>query len=216
MPTLQKILEDIKIRIPYSTDTLTNSRVIGWINDCQNEIWRYMASTEIYKFNIVAGQSIYNLPLNCKVDMIKSVLVSDSTVDNGNESYTPYKYAGHDDEVEGNIYYEVTDRIGIYPSPSTDLGTGYVGMIVYESSPTQLSENSLSVIPDINEEYQDILKWRACRDIAGSGHNPDDHLRDYYNSLYEKLLKKIRTDYYKRKAKNPKENYRRSESWWNG
>ena len=61
MPTVQQILDDIKSRLPYSTASFPDSRVIEWINQCQNEVWRYMASTEIYEFNTVGGQALYTL-----------------------------------------------------------------------------------------------------------------------------------------------------------
>lgn len=215
MPTAQQLLTDVRTRLPASTATFTDGVVVSWFNDCQNEIYRYMASTEIYEFDTIAGQALYNMASDMEIDKIKSVQMSDSTVIDGTEGYVTYEYAGINETLSGNCYYDALGQIGLYPVPSTS-GSGYKVKIHYEASPVQLSTNTLTTIPSVNDEYQDILKWRACRDIAGSGNNPDANLAAYYQGLYDKLFRRIKMDYYKRKSKNPRENYHRSESWWNG
>lgn len=215
MPTVQQLLNDVRTRLPSSTATFTDGVVIGWFHDTQQEIWRYLASTEIYEFDTIASQALYNMASDMAVDMIKSVEVSNSTIIDGTETYTTYTFAGSDDELTGNHYYDALGQIGLYPIPST-AGSGYNVKITYEASPVALSTNTLSTVPSINSEYQDIFKWRACRDIAGSGNSPDTSLTTYYQGLYDKLFKKIKTDYNTRKHRKARENYRRSESWWNG
>ena len=215
MPSVQQILSDIRTRLPASTNTFTDGVVIGYMNDCQNEIFRYMASTEIYEFDTIASQAIYNMASDMEIDKINSVQMSDSTVIDGTESYVTYEFAGINETMSGNCYYDALGQIGIYPVPSTS-GSGYKVKIHYEASPVQLSTNTLSTIPSINDEYQDILKWRACRDIAGSGNSPNTSLTTLYQGFYDKLFKMIKMDFYKRKFKNPKENYARSEGWFNG
>jgi len=175
-----------------------------------------MASTEVYEQDTVAGQAIYSLPSDCAIDMLKAVQISNSTTIDGMETYATYDYAGPDDTLSGNKYYDALGQIGIYPVPSSDTGAGYNIKMTYEASPTQLSTNTLSTIPSINTEYQDILKWRPCRDIAGGGNNPDMNLYNFYQGLYEKLFKRIKMDYNKRKAANPRNTYPRSEGWYNG
>lgn len=215
MPSVQQLLNDVRTRLPSSTATFTDGVVIGWFNDTQNEIFRYMASTEIYEFDTIKSQALYNMASDMEIDKIKSVQMSDSTVIDGTEGYVTYEFAGIDEELSGNCYYDALGQIGFYPVPSTS-GSGYNVKIHYEASPVQLSTATLSTIPSINDEYQDILKWRACRDIAGSGNSPDANLAVYYQRLYDDLFRRIKLDYYKRKAKNPKENYPRSEGWYNG
>lgn len=215
MGTVQQLLNDVRVRLPSSTATFTDGVVIGWFNDTQNEIFRYMASTEIYEFDTIAGQALYNLPSDCPFDMLKSVQVSNSTTIDGTETYTTYKYAGPDDELSGSQYYDALGQIGIYPTPTSD-GAGYNVKITYEASPTQLSTNTLSTVPSINTEYQDILKWRVLKDMAGSGNNPDTALVAYYQGLYNELYRRIKTDYYKRKHRKPRETWNYKAGWWNG
>lgn len=216
MPTVQQLLNDVRTRLPASTETFTDGVVIGWMNDTQNEIWRYMASTEPFEFDTIAGQALYNMASDMEIDMIKSVQVSNSTVIDGAETYATYDYAGPSDTLSGNRYYDAYGLIGLYPVPSSDVGSGYKVKITYEPSPIQLSTNTLTSIPSINDEYQDILKWRSLRDIAASGNNPDMNLYSFYQGLYEKLFKRIKMDYNKRKAANPRDTYPRSEGWYNG
>jgi len=216
VPSVQQLLNDVRTRLPSSTATFTDGVVTGWFNDTQNEIWRYMASTNIYEFNTIAGQAIYSMASDMEVDMIKSVQMSNSTVIDGTETYATYDYAGPEDTLSGNRYYDALGQIGLYPVPSSDTGAGHSVKITYEESPVQLSTNTLTTIPSVNDEYQDILKWRACRDIAGSGSNPDSNLVLYYQGLYDRIYKKIKTNYYKRRAANPRGTYPRSEGWYSG
>lgn len=215
MPTVQQILDDIKSRLPYSTASFPDSQVIDWINICQGEVWRYMASTELYEFDTIASQSLYNLPSNCAFDMIKSVQISNSTVIDGTEGYATYNYAGPDDELSGNKYYDALGQIGIYPKPSTS-GTGYSVKVTYEASPIQLSTNTLATVPSINPEYQDILKFRAMKNIAQSGNAPDVELANNYQREEDSLFNKIKMDYYKRKQRIPRSTWSYKSGWWKG
>ena len=215
MPTVQQILDDIKSRLPYSTVSFPDSRVIDWMNQCQNEVWRYMASTELYEFNTIASQALYNLPSNCAFDMIKSVQVSNSTIIDGTEGYTTYSYVGPDDELSGNKYYDALGQVGIYPKPSTS-GTGYSVKITYEASPTQLGTGTLNIVPSINAEYQDILKFRAMKNIAQSGNAPDVELANNYQREEDSLFNKIKMDYYKRKQRIPRSTWSYKSGWWKG
>jgi len=213
MPSLQELIDDIDARLP---NTYTNTQKISWINDLQNEIWRYMSEEELYEFDTIAGQSIYAMASDMRIDMIKSVLVSNSTTIDGTEGYTTYKYAGPDDEFGSNAYYDALGSLGIYPVPSSDTGSGYNVKVSYEPSPVALSTNTLTTVPGINSEYQDILKFRCMKVIAQSGNSPDVELANNYQREEDALMKKIKTDYHKKKFKKPRNTYRRSESWWQG
>ena len=216
MPSVSQLLSDIRTRLPASTDTFTDGVVIGWMNDMQNEIWRYMASTEVYEFDTIAGQALYTLPSDCAFDMIKSVQVSNSTTIDGEEGYTTYEYAGSDDELKGSQYYDALNNIGLYPEPSSDDGAGYSVKMTYEASPTQLSTNTLTTIPSINTEYHDILKFRVMKNIAQSGNAPDVELANNYQREEDAIMRKIGIDYYKRKQKLPRKTWNYQDGWWKG
>ena len=213
MPTIQQILDDIKSRLPYSTASFPDSQVIDWINTCQGEVYRYMASTEIYEFNTVADQALYSLSTSIAFDMIKMVQVSDSTTIDGTEGYNKYKFAGFEDELSGMQYYKALSNMGLYPTPE---GTGYNVKITYESKPTSLSTNTLGTVPDINNEYQDILKFRAMKNIAQSGNAPDVELANNYQREEDSLFNKIKMDYYKRKQRIPRSTWSYKSGWWKG
>ena len=213
MPTVQQLIDEIDARLP---NTFTNTLKIGFMNSFQNEIWRLLASTEIYEFDTIAGQALYTVASDMRIDMVKSVLVSNSTVIDGSEGYTTYEYAGPDDELNGSNYYDALGSFGIYPVPSTATGGGYNVKISYEPSPVQLSTGTLTTIPSINAEYQDILKFRAMKVIAQSGNNPDVELANNYQREEDVMMKKIKMDYHKRKFRKPRDTYRRSEGWSNG
>lgn len=215
MPTVQQLLTDVKTRLPYSTSVFTDGTVIGWMNDAQNEVWRHLASTELYEFDTIASQAIYTMASDMRIDMIKSLQVSDSTTIDGTEGYTTYKFAGMDDELTGSYYYDSLGSLGIYPVPST-AGSGYNVKVWYEPSPVQLSTGTLTTVPSINTEYQDILKFRAMKVIAQSGNNPDVELANNYQREEDAIMRVIKGDYYKRKHRKPRETYPRSQHDWQG
>lgn len=215
MPNVQQILNDIRVRLPSSTNTFTDGVVIGWMNTCQNEIWKYCASTDLYEFDTVASQSIYSYASDMKPDKIKSVMKSDSTTVDGTEGYVTLSRCGYNDELSGDMWYDAEGGIGIYPNPTSD-DAGYNIKITYEPSPVQLSTDTLLTVPSISTDYHDILKWRVMRDIAGSGRNPDIELANNYAANYNALLATIKMDYAKRQAKQPARKWNYKESWYNG
>lgn len=215
MPTVQQLLDDIRVRLPSSTGTFTDGVVIKWFNATQNEIWKYMASTDLYEFETVASQSIYSYASDMKPDKIQSVMKSDSTTIDGTEGYVTLSRCGYDDELSGDQWYDAEGGIGIYPEPTSD-DAGYNIKITYEPSPIQLSTDTLSTVPGISTDYHDILKWRALRDIAASGRNPDIELANNYAANYNALLTEIKMDYAKRKAKQPARKWDYKTGWWNG
>lgn len=216
MPTVQQILNDVKIRLPYSTDSFTDGTLTGWMNELQNQIWRYCASTEQYTFDTIAGQALYTISDDMKFDKIKSVQISDSTTIDGTEGYNLYTYAGVDDDLDDAQWYKALGQIGIYPTPSTADGAGYRVKITYEPAPTALSTDTLTAEPDINDEYHDIFKYRLMKVIAQSGNAPDVELANNFQREENDMMKMIRHDYYKRKQKLPRTQFSYKQNWWNG
>lgn len=215
MATLQQILDDIRVRLPMSTATFTDTVIIGWINSAQNEIWRYMASTEMASIDVINGQSVYNMESDMRIDMIKSVQVSDSTTIDGTEEYITYDYCGPDDELSGNQYYDALGQIGFYPEFSTSEG-GKKIKITYEASPVALSTDTLTTVPSINTEFQDVLKFRAMKNIAQSGNAPDVELANNYQAEEDSIMKKIKMDYFKRRFRKPRKTWDYRANWYKG
>lgn len=216
MPTVQQLLTDVATRLQYSTNSFPDATVIGWMNDTQNEIWKWMSSTDQYQFSTIAGQALYTIPDDMRLDRIQSVQVSDSTVIDGTEGYLTYVFAGQDDELVGNQYFDALGEIGLYPVPSTAAGTGHSVKITYEPRPVQLSTSTLATVPSLDADYQDILKWRVLRDIARSGRDPDTDLANNYQADYDALFARIKLDYYKRKQAEPKRQLPYNDGWWRG
>lgn len=216
MPTVQQLLTDVGTRLQYSTSAFTDATVIGWMNDTQNEIWKWMASTDQFQFSTVAGQATYDMASDMRLDRIQSVQVSASTVIDGTEQYLTYSFAGQDDELVGNQYFDALGQIGLYPVPSTANGTGYNVKITYEPRPVQLSTGTLSTVPSLDTDYQDILKWRVLRDLCFSGRDPDTDLGNNYEALYQEILDRIKMDYYRRRQASPRLQRPYNAGWFRG
>ena len=211
MATLQQLLDDIDARLP---NTFTATQKITWMNDCVGEVWRYMASTKLHTTVTVSSQANYELPTGIEFDKIKRVEVANSTA---GETFNEYTYKGDDDTKTDYSYLKnvTTDgtRLQLYPTPDT---ADYPIKIKYEAKPTVLSTNTLSTGVQINSEYQDILKFRAMKVIAQSGNSPDVELANNYFMEELEILRKIRTDYYKRKQKLPKSRFDYRQNWYKG
>lgn len=210
MPAVTQILSNIDARVPNVTSA---TQKVAWMNQAQDKVWRFMASTELYEFNSVADQGVYTLPVAIAADMIKSVQVSASTKIDGTESYMTYEYCGSDDVLAGSQYYNALGNIGIYPTPAK---SGYNIKIYYETKPVTLSTNTLGVTPSLNPEYQDIYEYFVCKQLVQSGNAPDIELANNYESEVKEITKKVQMNYYKRKAKNPKAKVSYKDKWWKG
>ena len=216
MPSVQQLLNDIAVRLQYSTSSFPDATVVGWMNDTQNEIWKWLASTDQFQFTTIAGQATYDMASDMRIDRIQSVQVSASTVIDGTEQYLTYAFAGQDDQLVGNQWFDALGQIGLYPVPSTGTGDGYNVKITYEPRPVQLSTSTLTTIPSLDEDYQDILKWRVLRDIARSGRDPDVDLANNFQADYDAILDRIKMDYYRRKQAAPRLQRPYSAGWFRG
>jgi len=221
MATLSQIISDVALMLPYSTATFTDAVLVGWMNDCIGETWRFGASTSEYMFQQTSGVYEYTMSTDMTFDKIKYVGLSDSTVDTSTCTFTKYTLAGIDDDLESNQYYKARGStigdVGLYPTPTT---SGYYMKVIYESKPPAYSTGGMSTtIPAINTEYHDLLKHRLCKKLAlsgVSGKNPKTDLFALHRDAENEIFGKMRMDYYKRRQQNPKAKWSYKEGWYEG
>jgi len=93
MPTVQQILDDVKIRYPAAA-VLADATLLNFGNEILRKVWKFMNEDEIYRFNIIANQATYSLPTDGlaydKIDLID--IADDTTL----ETYTPHTWRGLD------------------------------------------------------------------------------------------------------------------------
>jgi hypothetical protein len=207
MPTIGQLLTDIDIRVP---NVFTTDQKIEWINEIQREIFKYMALIDTTFVTTVIDTFRYLLPSDIRVDLIKSVEVSSDLIITADTSFTPYTFKGFNEEFDGTNYFDALENyIGLYPVP---VATGYKIQILYEKRPIALSSSNLSQVPELTEDYHNLLKYYCCSVIAKSGHNPDVQLTNNYMSDYNMLFLKMQKDLMERKIINPIKS--RANGWW--
>ena len=214
MATVGSILSDVALRLPHSTVAFTDSVKVGWMNDLQNEVWRYAASTKAYSFQLTSGVTDYAMATDMAFDKIKYVALSDSTVNTSTALYTEYPYVGPQETLGNNYSKAWGSTIGdiLLPIPTT---SGYFVKVIYENKPVVLTTSATDV-PSLNSEFHDIYKFRVMKVISQAGNNPDIELANNYQLEEDSMLKKIRMDYHNRNFRKPRDTYRRSEGWSNG
>lgn len=205
MSTLQQLINDIDARLP---NKFTTAQKVAWFNDLQREIDKDKTSEQIYEFFTVEGQSIYSLPSDCTIELLKYVGISQDQNVTDSTSFTQYTFRGMNEELDGTNYFDATNGlIGFYPAPDT---SGYSIRLIYRRKSQELSASDLSVIPSLKEKYHNIFKYDAMQIIASA--QKDTEVANYYESKKNEILDQIRKDYMEQKVKVPLKS--RSNGWW--
>lgn len=171
---LQEILDEIAEKFPHG---LSNDSVIRKINNVQNELFRTtfrLSTMSIY--NLQEGVFAYTLPFP------KSNLTD--VVVNGQE------YIYQDSKKASNIpfyYFIGKTGLGIYPTPDKDVEEGLA--LFYYVYPDQLSEENLTAVPDLDNDFHQLLVYGALVQIAENF--ADVAMVNNYASRYNGLIKEF-------------------------
>jgi hypothetical protein len=210
MPDIATLTTDIDSRLPNSN---THAQKVTWMNSLIKKVYRSAGLEGVQEF-VASSSKLYALSTNCRHDKINRVLVSNCTASSDISSTTvwgEYKYAGFDDPLGGqqwfvpkNEYYPTTSyssQISLYDN-STELR---VTRIYYDKIPATIgtAASDSTTIPDLDEEYHDILVYGICEIIAESGNMPNFEKANFFNGQYLGELKRIRMDKALRTEKIP-------------
>lgn len=171
---LQEILDEIAEKYPHG---LSNDSVIRKINNVQNELFRttFRQST-MSIYNLQEGVFAYTLPFP------KSNLTD--VVVNGQE------YMYQDSKKSSNIpfyYFIGKTGLGIYPTPENDVTEGLA--LFYYVYPDQLVETNLTAVPDLDNDFHQLLVYGALVQIAENF--ADVAMVNNYASRYNGLIKEF-------------------------
>lgn len=171
---LQEILDEIAEKYPHG---LSNDSVIRKINNVQNELFRTtfrQGTMSIY--NLQEGVFAYTLPFP------KSNLTD--VVVNGQE------YLYQDSKKSSNIpfyYFIGKTGLGIYPTPDKDVEEGLA--LFYYVYPDQLTETNLTAVPDLDNDFHQLLVYGALVQIAENF--ADVAMVNNFASRYNGLIKEF-------------------------
>lgn len=175
--TLQEILLEIQERYPHS---LSNESVIRKIDALQKRIFRVYRKLVMTTFQTQPGQKWYDATHFGKE--IRPVDVRDFLVDG-----VSYPYRDIEEEPLPFYYFYIDGKYGIVPiQPNNTPIT-----IMHYKIPATLTVSSLNAGVEIDEDFQNILVYGVCKEIAEIYHDFDvaNGFAEQYNFFFDELLK---------------------------
>ena len=199
MPTIAQMLTDAKERFPTQ---LSDTSLLNYGNEILRKIWKWLASDDIYQFDLIASQATYSLPSNgLNLDMIGVLeIATDSTL----ETYDKYVFKGLLEEYSGNkCYYDAYNGlIGLLPVPEVSITNG--ATLFYGKKFALMSTGDTSVTPAIDEDYHSLIVNYMCMKAANAGNNPDTDRHNDFAIAFNDDWGRAMFDWTRKKCTNPK------------
>ena len=174
-------------------DSAIQQGFIDYINSALNRIDPCVFLDEIYEFPTIAGQTVYELPLNCELGNIDEV-----TRACGGTASVRLTWARDTERLFGMRYFNgYGNTIGLYPVPTQD---GDIVTVFFKKTPRPVKINDDPI--EIKDKWIDLLVYSIVADMASGGSNPDIEIANNYITRYNTLLqeaklsKAIRQPYY--------------------
>lgn len=159
-------------------DTKIDQGFIDYINSGLSRMNKSILLDDIYEFPTIAGQSIYELPLDCELGNIEEVTRT--------YGQTPVRlvWARDSQMIYGDRYFNgYGNTIGIYPTPTQD---GEKITLYFKKTPRPVKTMDDPV--EIQDKWIDLLAYSIISDMASGGSNPDIEIANNYTLRYNTLL----------------------------
>lgn len=205
MITAYQLMQRINTEYPnngfvYDTEVTPESKQIeqsflDYINSALLRMDKAIMLDDIYEFPTIAGQSVYELPLNCELGNIVEI-----TRMVGNYTSIRLRWARDGEIMTGHRYYNgFGNTVGIFPTPTID---GEKITIFFKRTPMQIRTKDDPI--EIADKWINLLVYSVVSDIASSGSNPDIEIANIYTSKYNSLLQEAILDKYASQPFYPK------------
>ena len=187
MQTVYQILNRLNTEYPnngfiYGGEVTPNPNVdqgvIDYMNSALLRLDKVALLDELYEFPTIAGQTMYELPLDCEMANIMEVSREHGDIP------IRCRWAREGELMYGNRYFNAYgNMIGLFPIPSRD---GEKITIAYKHTPRPVK--TLDDPVEIADKYIDLLVYSMVADIAASGSNPDIELSNNYTARHNAIL----------------------------
>lgn len=170
MLTLAEIIAEIEEKFP-AAQSLSNDSKVRKIDKLQKRIFRTdVKRTKVETVELLANQARY--PLLFSPAKIREVIIDGQR----------YENRQLESDAIGRFFYILDEGIGIYPTPNED-----GEMLIYHyQEPMALEISNLSVIPDLDQDYHDLLVYGVCKEVAENFAKPDEAA--FFDSQYKILM----------------------------
>ena len=154
---------------------------INYVNSALARANNIILLDDIYEFPTIAGQALYELPVNCEQRNIMEI-----TRDYGDKDSIPIRcrWARDSEILAGNMYFNAYgNMIGLFPTPSVD---GQKITIAFKRTPRPVETKDDPI--EVKDKYIELLVYSVVIDMASSGSNPDIEIANNYTARYNALL----------------------------
>lgn len=149
MATVAEIIKKIRKKFPNAS---TDADLVEMMDTVQNRIFRKYRKPTSVEYDILADTYAF-------IVGIKPRLIFDVLVDG--VSYPKKQLTGASSG--GSQYYTFIDEyLWLYPTPTEDVTL----TIYYYEMPTPLTPSNTSAIPDLDEDFHDLLMYGTCKELA--------------------------------------------------
>lgn len=175
--TLEEILQDVDSLV---SNSIQPGIKVRWCSQIQRQVYRELPIEEdVYPFLTKVGYQVYEVPADCQLDNIKSVVIG------GRE----YEEAHPDEADPPKYFWSVTSNtFMISPAPDEVMN----GFIRYKPTPVDFSETNLNVTPKLPEDFHQLYV-DGCAARVAKAEKDFQAARVYEDSFAELLDKAIRT-----------------------
>ena len=152
--------------------------IIDYANSALMRLDKVALLDELYEIPTIAGQNMYELPLDCEMSNIVEVSRQYGEV------AVRLRYARDGELMYGNRYFNAYgNMMGIFPTPSKD---GDKITVVYKHTPRPVK--TLDDPVEVADKWIDLLVFSMVADVTAGGNNPDIELSNNYRDRHNALL----------------------------
>ena len=190
--TLTAILDLIKRVYPRAESTLSDDGLITFLNQELRTVYRHMQIEKRYEVATETDKPLYSLPSDVYPEDITYVgITSDATAALDDDTmFTAYHYVPANGNFKSRCWYIRIDTdgvrsMGLYPAPSNATSTI---RIRYYARPADFAGTAMTTELDINPDWQMVLVYGVCAEVAGIGSAPDIEQSQNFTMRYNVLL----------------------------
>jgi hypothetical protein len=195
MPTVQQILENVNsYRNSYST-----AQKVGWMDTVQKQIFQDVPhEAPPYTFVTTEDFAFYPLPADCDPLGLKQLMIETKAGSGKYEALSYVSIESNDRFSDSDEFYTIQGNENLYLNPLPTAETaGRAVYLVYNKRPEALSTANLSAIPDLEEDFHELLelgvKVRIARE-RGEVLDKNNFQADF-NTLYLQYTKRYKNNF---------------------
>ncbi|OAS19247.1 hypothetical protein [Paenibacillus oryzisoli] len=150
---LQQILTEAKTLVPPGAD-ITDDMLVLKANQIQRRVYRQLVLPDkVVAFLSTPGIPFYDLPTDCAEDRVKNVMID-------NINYP--KLSVEENSPPDRFCSVMLNKLYIFPNPSNPVNI----FIYYRPRYHDLSASNLSDVPDLSEDYHELLVFGLAQWMA--------------------------------------------------